>query len=143
MEHLNDYDFVERTQKILDQYQSLNLPENENYDVTLFINACVGLLFVAHEQNILPMGEILQFGLAAALISDNSIADGETELQAVCRHIRNSIAHNRFRTLGRPISTLVFDDQHNGNSTFHMEVSLNEFKAFVMNISNFFMSGKI
>lgn len=140
---LNDYDFVSRTREILAQYETLNLPTDKNYDVTLFINACVGLLFVAKETGTLPMGTIQQYGLVSAQIPKNNKGTSESELEAVCRHIRNSIAHKRFKTSGNPIDTLYFEDRNKRCQTFCMAVSLTEFKTFVMNISKFFLDGKI
>ena len=140
---LNDYDFVSRTREILAQYKTLNLPEDKNYDVTLFINACVGLLFVAKETGSLPTGTIQQYGLVFAQIPKNNMGASESELEAICRHIRNSIAHKRFKTSGKPIDTLYFEDRNETDRTFYMEVSLTEFKTFVMNISKYFLDGKI
>lgn len=48
---VNTYNFIERSQKLIKQYKELNLPPEEYYDVTLLLNACVGLLFIAHEKH--------------------------------------------------------------------------------------------
>lgn len=140
---LKDYDFVSRTREILTQYQMLNLPEDKNYDVTLFINSCIGLLFIAKETGNLPTGTIQQYGLMSTQIHKNNKLDAESELEAICRHVRNSIAHNRFKTSGQPIDALYFEDRNETDTTFFMEVSLTEFKTFVMNISKHFLDGKI
>lgn len=39
-------DFIERTLNILEQYDSLNVPEKEHYEVTLLINCMVGLYYL-------------------------------------------------------------------------------------------------
>jgi hypothetical protein len=41
-----DLDFIIRTRKILKQYDALfsNIEEKDYYNVTLFINCCIGLI---------------------------------------------------------------------------------------------------
>ena len=50
MEQKVNYSFIERTQKLLEQYDKVNLPPEEKYEVTLLLNACVGLLFICREK---------------------------------------------------------------------------------------------
>ena len=143
MEPFTDYDFVKRTKDILIQYESLNVPEHEKYDITLLVNSCVGLLFVAKECRVFPVGNPSQYGLGKAQISKNMKYSNETELYAICRHIRNSIAHNMFKSSGRPINRLCLEDKNqSGKLTFHMEVDIHDFKKFVLNIADYFISTK-
>lgn len=143
MEQFTKYDFVRRTQAILMQYESFKLPEEENYDVTLLINACVGLLFIAHETGIKPIGTPQSFGIHASDLSKCHRCRGENELQALMRHTRNAIAHNRFGSIGkdRIITRLHFYDCYkNGKRNFQLDISVADFKNFVMNISNDMLS---
>ena len=50
MEQKYSTDFIERTQKLLEQYDKLFLKNSEKFEVTLLLNACVGLLIICTEK---------------------------------------------------------------------------------------------
>ena len=48
-EYKNKYDFISRTQKILEQYDKSSI--EMKYEKTLFMNCCIGLLVVPQQWN--------------------------------------------------------------------------------------------
>ena len=97
-----EYEFVKRTKAILEQYDKFLIKLEEKYEVTLFINCFVGLLFLPREYwfNNLPNGTVSEknWGINANDIS--FIKKGEEKsVQNVTKHLRNSIAHYRFKDL--------------------------------------------
>jgi len=147
---VNPYDFVERTQKLIEQYNNLHLPPKEYYDVTLLLNACVGLLFVAHEKHKdkIP-DELLQIPTWG--INPNQIKcckkfnrlkhtfEAESKsLRIVCKHIRNSIAHCHFdlkTNASNTIDRIHFKDWNHQNLTFDLTISLHDFREFTQEVS--------
>ncbi|MCX4359392.1 MAG: HEPN family nuclease [Rikenellaceae bacterium] len=101
--------FIQRTLQALEQYEK-NLPPNEqSYDRTLFINACVGLLMVprADFYEKLPSKSIENWDIAA----DKFQMDERKTIRNVVRHLRNAIAHNRFNfDSGDEHSSVVLDN---------------------------------
>ena len=147
---VNSYDFVERSQRLIKQYDCLNLPPEGKYEVTLLLNACVGLLFIAHEKHKdkLP-DKTLQtttWGIDPIKIiccktyskKQKSLKDEKISLKVVCKHIRNSIAHCNFKLqtdATRTVDRIHFKDQYNGDSTFNLTISLRDFQVFTHEVS--------
>ena len=45
-----EFDFVERTKKIIEQYDNLTIPEKDKFEVTLLLNCFVGLLILPQQK---------------------------------------------------------------------------------------------
>ncbi len=150
-----EFRFIRKTQKIIEQYNSFNLPPNENYDVTLLLNACVGLLFIAHEKhkNKLPNAKakykLELWGIHTENISickNNHLKDEDITIKSVCKHIRNSIAHCNFETrnTNKKIDRIIFKDYSNRNGkrmlTFNMEISVNNFEIYAKALSTYILN---
>ncbi len=45
-----EFDFIQRTKKIINQYDSLLIPDNDKFEVTLFLNCLVGLLILPQQK---------------------------------------------------------------------------------------------
>ena len=150
-----DYKFIERTQQIIRQYDKFQLPAKEFYDITLLLNCCVGLLFVAKEKgknafidkNKRPLNEWHIDENAIGILKkakDNKLEDEPKTLFNVCRHLRNSIAHCYFQTVSKNgvIDELVFRDFLPNkptvfvNQTFEYTTSVNSFREFLQLLSN-------
>ena len=133
--------FVQRTHKLLEQYASFgaNLPEEEQFEMTLLINACVGLIFVGYQDRRYKMpGELIDsIGIPLDSISTckNGKNDEPKTLKNVCKHIRNSIAHARFEFINanKKIHKIKFIDQTtNGTEeTFNMTLTCEQFKTLI------------
>lgn len=158
------YNFIKKTQAIIEQYKRFEIDPKENYDVTLLLNTCVGLLFIAHEKYRDRFVHINKHALynnwnryancveeckckKSQNINGNRIyylKDETPTIEVVCRHIRNSIAHCNFKTKvneSHKIVSIVFNDSaildNQVHSTFKMEVSVEDFKEFAMAISDY------
>ena len=93
-----EFDFITRTKKIIEQYKNCEL--DEKFEVTLLINCCVGLLMVPqqHWYESLPSHIVSEeWGITQA---DISISTNEKNIANVARHLRNSISHYRFEQYG-------------------------------------------
>ncbi len=152
---VNTYNFIERSQKLIKQYKELNLPPEEYYDVTLLLNACVGLLFIAHEKhkNKIPNCTLKYptWGIDTNYIKCCQIFDKKKKnyrperisLQSVCKHIRNSIAHCRFRlenTSTSKIDQIHFEDYDKNGLTFSMTIPLQNFTTFTTTVSQYILN---
>lgn len=161
------YNFVKKTRTIIEQYERFDIEPKENYDVTLLLNACIGLLFVAHEkyndsfkgiekqpfftnwQRFMNCVEECKCKkrITAGKIKKYYLEDEVPTIKVVCKHIRNSIAHCNFELLADKSHKIVdikfmdcakFDKQE--QSTFKMKISVNEFKNFAMAVSDYILS---
>lgn len=159
---VNSFDFVERSQRIIQQYDCLNLPPEEHYDVTLLLNACVGLLFIAHEEynGKIPnkMLRIPTWGIDPNQIKccrrydekKKIFKNERISLRAICKHIRNSIAHCRFELktdAADKVDRIYFEDRpgkkdrggkknrHGNDLTFDLTISLSDFQNFTNEVS--------
>lgn len=158
------YNFIKKTRSIINQYERFKIEPKENYDVTLLLNACVGLLFIAHEKYKDRFGDIKKLPIynnwnhyvscvekckckKSKKVKDNTkyyIKDENPTIKVVCKHIRNSIAHCNFETKTNDsgeIVSIIFKDfvkiDGKVQSTFKMSVSLDDFKGFAMAISDY------
>ena len=126
MEQKVNYNFIVRTQKLLEQYDNVKLPPEEKYEVTLLLNACVGLLFICKEKynDKLPdstakLDEIKNCVTICRTYDDSSkiVVNEEKTVASICRHLRNSIAHCHFSfnstkqiNKKRVITSIIFRD---------------------------------
>ena len=108
MEITDKIQFVQRTTDILKDYKG-------KYEVTLLINAAVGLLFCGHEAHTYPQVDINNIGITdwSSSYTDKTTKSAELlTIDSLTRHIRNSIAHNRFEFINenRLIKRIKFSD---------------------------------
>jgi len=150
---VNSCDFVERTQQLIEQYNRLNLPPEEYYNVTLLLNACVGLLFIAHEKHKdkLPNQPLQtttwginpnQIKCCKKFDKHKQIKNETISLKVVCEHIRNSIAHCRFELIKDAkgmINWIRFEDWNHQNLTFELTISLHDFQEFTKEVSQYIL----
>jgi hypothetical protein len=97
-----EFDFIQRTKSLIEQYDNLQLPKESKFEVTLLLNCMVGILILPRQQwfDQLP----------TELISNNKwdldnshislIQEPEISVKNIVRHLRNSISHFRFKVFG-------------------------------------------
>lgn len=142
-----EYDFVYRTKKIIEQYDNLTLSEKDKFEVTLLLNCLVGLLIIPQQYwyYCLPT-EIIskkEWGVAPEDIS--FIREGETRnIKDISRHLRNSVTHYRFKAFNnsfKKISQIKFEDfDPNGGKTFEAIIPLADLRQFTNKLSDNFMT---
>ena len=127
-------EFIRRTYKLLEQYDSFALDEHERYEITLRLNACVGLLLVGrqHMTSKIPDAKLESIGLSTESVitcKDNKGEDECVTTLAVSRHLRNAVAHARFDFGNEKnvIRTITFHDKRGRIETFNMTLSCKEF----------------
>lgn len=147
-----EYRFIERTQRIIKQYNRFHLPDKEFFDVTLLLNCCVGLLLAVKQKdqhsflkkNKTPLSEWGINEKAITLIKNRNLAIEEKSLFNVCKHLRNSIAHCHFSAYaskqGKTIDRIVFDDfigeqEIPEKQSFHYKTTVKEFRGFLEKLS--------
>ena len=159
-----NYRFIERTQKILEQYDSIALPPEEKYEVTLLLNACVGLLIICKEQfndklpdNAAKLDEIKSCITICRTYDDSSktVINESKTVASICRHLRNSIAHCNFsfnstKQINRKkvITSIIFRDsciveyrdkknkkRKKVEKTFHAEIDIMTLREFLLDVS--------
>jgi hypothetical protein len=142
-----EFDFVERTKKIIEQYDSLTIPEKDKFEVTLLLNCLVGLLILPQQNwyDNLPSEIISQkeWGITPEHIS--FIKRGETKnIKDISRHLRNSVAHYRFKAFdnsSNKISRIKFEDfEQSGDKTFEALIPLANLRQFTNRLSDNFMT---
>lgn len=147
MEQQYQYDFIERTQKLLEQYDKLFLKNSEKFEVTLLLNACVGLLIICTEKydNKLPT-TVKGFNEIKAKTTkclSKKLNPQIKNVRNTCRHLRNSIAHCNFKTntgKDKKIESITFMDFLNRDSkpeeqTFEAKIPINVLKEFLIDLS--------
>lgn len=136
-------EFILRTIRVLGQYEDVKNQLDCSYSRTLFINCCVGLLLlskeIAYKQLPNKKDNLLGWG-----ISVDSIQKCKPHLtpKHVTRHLRNAISHGCFdfaveKDQSIPINHISFEDYSlNGKPTFQALIPFDEFKTFVLRVSN-------
>ncbi len=145
MKEAKDIVFIKNTLEVLKQYEQFKGELRQSYARTLFINACIGLLFIPRSSSIydkLP-DEIVskkKWGIDA---DDIKICTPNRTVNQVARHLRNSIGHNRFEydcplCASKPIEEISFKDLSSKNNiTFQATLKFKDFSNFVLKIANF------
>lgn len=145
-----DIVFIRSTLEALNQYDQFKDKLEQSYARTLFLNACVGLLFIPRSRTVydkLP-DEIVskeKWGIDA---SDIEECIPNSSVQKVVRHLRNSIAHNRFdydcsRGISIPIEEISFEDfdvkkdDKKKIRTFKAKLRFEDFNQFVLKVARF------
>jgi hypothetical protein len=146
-----DLDFVKRTKTIIDQYTNSKIAKKKKFEVTLFLNCCVGLLVVPQQRLFYNLPATItnkrEWGISPDEITVILKKIGVNEDKSICniaRHLRNSITHYRFKVYpdqNNEISGIHFTDLLNDKTTtsFDLRVSINDLKTFVAKISDLFI----
>ena len=144
MKEAKDIVFIKNTLEVLKQYEQFKGELGQSYARTLFINACIGLLFIPRSNSIydkLP-DEIVskeKWGIDA---DDIKICTPKRTVKQVARHLRNSIGHNCFEydcplCVSKPIEKISFKDlSPNSQLTFQATLKFKDFSCFVLKIAN-------
>lgn len=139
----NRIDFIFRTRQILVQYE-----QNCNYEKTLFLNCCVGLLIMPQQcadqdKNISVDGlvDYENWGIDIKKIKTNKLGRGNNinSIENIAYHIRNAICHYRLDIMDcnkKYIENVhIIDkggDDANAPITFDLELSFDDFRKFVL-----------
>ncbi len=139
-----EYDFVERTIKILEQYQSSKV--QPHYEITLLLNCFIGLIFLPqqlwYEQLSSALIEEKEWGISPHHIG--YISRNETKnVKSVITHLRNSVAHYNFTAFSNKndeISSINFvDKDRSGNKTFEATIPVKNLNKFIKIFSSSIM----
>ena len=141
-------DFIERTLELLKQYDKFVPKGKEHYEVTLLLNACVGLLFTLCEtqyksklpDRVARFQDIENKVTICRKYKGQQPVDEQRSVFIICKHLRNSVAHCEFKSKeGREdIETIVLDDYINGNpnkQTFHAEIEVQILRNFLIDLA--------
>ena len=142
-----EYDFVFRTKRIIEQYGELELSKEDKFEVTLLINCLVGLLILPQQHwfGNLPKGLISEkeWGISEHHIL--LIKNGESKsVDEIVRHIRNSVSHYRFKVFDnghKDISRIKFEDLEykDGPKTFESTIPISNLRKFILKFSQWFL----
>jgi len=134
MEYKNlEIDFIDRTLKVIKQYETLmpNLSDENQYDVTLYLNCMTGILLLPREngflQTYLPDDTIENWGIARDKVH-NSIST----IKQLAERLRHCIAHfdAKFKSNEHEkIEKVIFNDKRRNIEI--AEFDINDFKIIV------------
>lgn len=133
MEISNKIQFVQRTKDILTDYDG-------KYEVTLLINAAIGLLFCGNEANTCPQMDICSInttGWKSSYIDRTTNSTETLTIDSLTRHVRNSIAHNKFEFLNenRLIKGVKFFDINPRTSeSCEFEISIDGLRTLALKV---------
>lgn len=139
-------EFILRTIRVLEQYENVKNKLDYSYSRTLFINCCVGLLLlskeIAYKQLPNSKRSMIDWGININEDKDKiSKCSPHISPKQITRHLRNSISHGNFDFavedgLSIPINHINFEDYDaDGNLTFKAQIPFNEFRVFVLKVS--------
>ena len=133
MSYNSDFEraFIQRSLELVQAYRG-------PYDATLLLNCLLGLLIVPKESCLKaipphPLIVLSAWGITPDAIKTIGYSSGTDDdprnLRGLVWHLRNSVAHFRFRPIPEngEVRSFDFRDQ----SGFHATVSLTELKVFV------------
>ena len=136
-------EFIHRTIKVLEQYENVKNKLDCSYSRTLFINCCVGLLLLSKEIAYKRLSnkkmDMTSWGFNTG---DIYTCKPHISPKQVTRHLRNAISHGNFNfavenELSIPINNISFEDyDKNKNLTFRALIPFDDFKKFVLKVSN-------
>jgi len=138
-----EFDFVDRTKKILKQYDELKY--DEKFEDTLMLNCLVGLLILPQQAwfDLVP-NELLsreKWGIPPEQISYIT-KDEEKTVSNTARHLRNSISHYRFEVFGdsdNKIDSIKFIDFRD-KKTFEAIIQVKSLRDFIEKFSSYMMN---
>ena len=149
---ITNKEFLTRTIALVKNYKG-------QLDTTLFMNACIGLLFVATEKYGRVIKTLDSANIYDKVIDVNNIKVCRKYIRAkhhfvneqpnifnVCKHFRNSIAHCNFELQkGRSgsVETVSFQDFYESvtprtkkdKMTFAYELPISNFKEFILRVA--------
>ncbi len=134
------YEIVSRTKSLLSNN------EDTEYETTLLLNCCLGLLIIPQQETSRTKPVFLrqrvsydEWGIDP---NQNKGAEATYDIGEVTRHFRNSLAHNRFDIIdcnpGPSINNIRIrdyydeDDVKQGKPNFDLTLSISDFKRFVL-----------
>lgn len=138
-----EFDFIERTKNIINQYDNLQIQEKDKHEITLLLNCMFGLLILPQQHwfDFLPTELVSEkeWGIKPEHVS--SIKKGETKnVKDITRHLRNSIAHYKFTCIADSnsmISQIKFEDFNSRKKkTFDATIPIANLKSFLIIFSN-------
>ncbi|MCC6281436.1 MAG: hypothetical protein IT262_12590 [Saprospiraceae bacterium] len=142
-----EYDFVNRTKEILFQYKqwSVKVPEGKRYEITLLVNCFIGLLVIPNEEWTKHLPDDLvsekQWGIKSEHIS--LIEGGKKQINKIVKHLRNSVSHYEFTTVGNSkgdITRIDFKDfNRQGTQTFEATIPVINLEVFLGKFSEFML----
>lgn len=139
-----EYDFVERMLKIIEQYESSKI--QPHYEITLLLNCFVGLIILPqqlwYEQLSGALIEEKEWGISPLHIG--YISKNETKnVKSVITHLRNSVSHYKFTAFSNrneEISSINFIDKDQaGNKTFEATIPIKNLNKFIKIFSSSIM----
>ena len=146
----DDLAFAERTQKLLRQYKRLIKVEKEighkrvSYSRTLFLNCCIGLLFIPREriyEDTSLNKPAKDWGINTSSITDGRVTNEGISAKQLIRHLRNSLAHGHFKCIYNKqhvLVSIIFEDHnYNGKLSFYGKMSYKDFEKFVISLANY------
>ena len=134
-----EVDFIKRTLKLISKYKG-------DYEVTLLINCCLGLLVLPKEKhlNSIPKQEIPPADALWGLSRDSVIVDCQHcgyMLSDIIRRIRNGICHFKIKTLPDDtgeIRTIEIEDR----GKFKAVLSIDKFRELAESLAGH-VTGKV
>lgn len=128
-----EIDFVERTHRIIESYEG-------DYEITLLINCCIGLLVLPKEKHLNSIPDInipedeSRWGLSRKNISGIKCDKCEYKLRNVIRRLRNGICHFNIKAIPNEngkIANIEIKDRNNFKAT----LGVNELKELTKSIA--------
>ena len=139
-----EHDFVDRTSKILSQYDDYFKDKDisKKFEVTLMINSFVGLLILPQQEwfdqlpeELISMGE---WGIDVKHIGFiRNKNDNKKSVKAVATHLRNSVVHYNFIAFENKkdeisqIQFLDYTDKSKSTKTFEATVPVANLRRFL------------
>jgi hypothetical protein len=147
MEYNKTTDFIKRTKKIIEQYESFKNKLWDNFfDVTLLLNCFIWLVIFPKEKEIRDISTIWDINKEDRWIDPKKIeTDEKKSIKNVVRHLRNSLSHCRFEVRGKgTVSSILFQDcdARSKKLNFKLELSIEEIKTFVEKFSEYMIEQK-
>lgn len=139
------WEFIERTQNILNIFE-----KSANYEKTLFLNCCIGLLVVPqqwkdeNEESMFIINESVTYdkwGIAPdnlkGITNNPKKGTGAESIENIAYHFRNSLCHNHFDIMGQDTEkitqiTIVDYFQNLEQESFRLTLQFSDFKKFIM-----------
>lgn len=140
IKYIEPADFLKKTIELVNQYTG-------PLSTTIFLNACVGLLFTAtskYADYLKTIGNdfLVSNQVDADAITickrwnrvDRQLVEEDKTVYNICRHLRNSIAHCNFRPIKGNRNTIYkihFTDKQYDDITFDFEMDISTFRNFI------------
>jgi hypothetical protein len=142
---IQDIDFVKRTLCILEQYKKSEIPKEDKFEITLFVNCLLGLILIPKsklwDKSIILKDPIETWGIKNSQIT--TIEDDNT-ISNVLYHLRNSIAHYRFELKSEDgeIKKILFCDKDDSKATkcnFEAIIPISNLRTFIDHLVKYYL----